>query len=154
MNKPGNKIRGYFKGFFAILFLLISIGAFSQNYGYVLTITKGKSPALPQNIKSESITEVQKCIMENTGLNIDLGKIFSGESQYFEYRNMGLFLRCEKKIIEKRTDGTLAYRKIRQKELRSEDLVNSNDQMASDNIDFGEEARETDADQQGKPIVK
>ena len=154
MNKPGNNIRGYFKGFFAILFLTFSFGAFSQNYGYILTITNSKTSPLPQNIKSQSITEVQKCIIENTGLDIDLRKIFSGENQYFEYRRMGLFLRCEKKAIEKRADGTLAYRKIRQKELRNEIFVNNNDQMANDNIDFGEEAGESDTDQQGKPIVK
>jgi len=82
----------------------------------VETISIGKSSDSVTSIKTQSLEEVQKSILSNAGLDIDLGKVFDGENVFFEYRKNGLCILCEKRVILQKSNGRVVYKRIKQNE--------------------------------------
>lgn len=90
-----------------------ALQAASKEFGYVVTISSGKPSEEIKFLKTQSLEEVQKSILTEAGLQIDLGRVFDGENVFFEYRKNGLFIYCEKKEIEQKSNGKVVYKKIK-----------------------------------------
>ncbi len=142
------------KNFIIVFLLLLSIGASSQEFGYLLTINDNNKLTAPtQSFKSPSIDEIQKCILEKTGISFDLQKLLSVSPEpYFQGRYNGFDIYCEKKELVKRMDGSFGYKKIKQK--GQKDVMTNDEQVAQSFVNFGEQPKETDSEQEGKAIVK
>jgi hypothetical protein len=105
------------KNLLIVIFLLIAFSLKSQNYGYLITVNNSRESGITQLQKTGSIQEVQQAIYKNTGLLIATEKIFEGGNVFFEYRNNGILLYCEKKILVRENNGELVLRKIKSKEI-------------------------------------
>ena len=95
--------------------LAISFNASSQKIGYIITINNKKSIET-KFFKTQSNEIVQKSIFINTGLDLDIERIFEGDNEFFKYENNRLIYYCERKIVERKNNGKIIYRKIKRKD--------------------------------------
>ncbi len=156
MAKQGNKKSGIMKNLLVVFLLVLSFGASSQEFGYILTINDNNKLTAPtQSFKSPSIDEVQKCILEKTGISFDLNKLLSVSPEpYFQGRYNGFDIYCEKKELVKRMDGSFAYKRIKQKGQKSDGLMTKDEQMAQSFVNFGEQPEETASTQEITTTLK
>lgn len=99
-----------------LILILLSITAFSSNYGYHVIITD-PSNCKSQVINTPSTTEVEKLFTDATDIVLPIKKLMPSSSVFFEYRNLSIEFYCEKKRIV-RHNGKLRYRTIHGNELR------------------------------------
>ena len=105
------------KNLLLVFLLAIALNASSQKIGYIVSIGNDKSVDT-RFFKTQSIEMVQKSIYINTGLDLDVDKIFEDNNVFFEFKNSELVFYCERKIVERKKSGKIVYKKINRKELQ------------------------------------
>ena len=98
-----------------ILSISLVLKASANEFGYIVSIDDKNSADL-HYIKTQCTETLQESILLNTGLVMDIEKIFKGNNVFFEFRMNDMNYYVEKKIVERKKNGKLAYRKITRKE--------------------------------------
>ncbi len=103
------------------IIVILAVIAFSANahkYGYIIYIDS-KNPVDSRLFKTQCTETLQESIFLNTGLKLDVEKIFEADNLFFEYRENGLSYYVEKRVVKQKKNGKLVYRKITKKERKN-----------------------------------
>ena len=98
-----------------VLLSIIALNTSAKNFGYIVSVDDKKS-VNSRYFKTQCTETLQESILLNTGLELDIEKVFTGDNLFFEYRTNGLIYYVEKKIVVRKKNGKLVYRKITRKE--------------------------------------
>ena len=99
----------------AILLVSTAITTQSQETGYLVFI-EDKKENNTEVFKTQCTETLQKSILLNTGVEIDVEKILEGDNVFFEFRMNDINYYVEKKRVTEKKSGKKVYRKITKKE--------------------------------------
>ena len=140
-----------------VLLMVVSFGASSQEFGYLITINDTRlagSSHATQSLKSPSLDEAQNFIFDRTGIKFDLSKVFIEGTPFFESKVNGFNLYCEKKELVKRMDGSFAYKRIKLNGQKADQSLTNDEQMAQSFVNFGDQPEESKTEQEGTETTK